>query len=248
MRVCLQLNAVSLYHLNESMPTTECSSFLYAFQTMLMAPTGVAAFNIGGLTIHKALNLPVEHGKRTAYCKLASERLHGMRRLWKSVSTIIIDEISIVSYQTLNFVHQRLTEIKGTDDTEVLFGGLNVIAVGDFFQLPSVRDKFIFQEGNGYNPGSTHLWRDIFTMVELTINMRQMGDNTHSRVVGKIHTGQQTPDDLTLLRTHLTSGMILLNSHRCHHRCSASVTFESHGGYSLSSAVGAGVDCVRIQG
>ena len=34
----------------------------------------VAAFNIGGLTIHKAFNLPVEHGKRTAYCKLASER------------------------------------------------------------------------------------------------------------------------------------------------------------------------------
>ena len=90
---------------------------------MLMAPTGVAAFNIGGLTIHKALNLPVEHGKRTPYRKLASERLHGMRRLWKSVTTIIIDEISMVSYQTLNFVHQRLTEIKGTDDTEVLFGG-----------------------------------------------------------------------------------------------------------------------------
>ena len=96
---------------------------------MLMAPTGVATFNIGGLTIHKVLNLPVEHGKRTAYCKLASERLHGMRRLWESVTTIIIDEISMVSYQTLNFVHQRLTEMKGTDDTEVLFGGLNVIAV-----------------------------------------------------------------------------------------------------------------------
>ena len=53
---------------------------------MLMAPTGVAAFNIRGLTIHKALNLPVEHGKRTAYRKLVSERLHGMRRLWKSVN------------------------------------------------------------------------------------------------------------------------------------------------------------------
>ena len=114
---------------------------------MLMAPTGVAAFNIGGLTIHKA---PVEHGKRTAYRKLASERLHGMRRLWKSVTTIIIDEISMVSYQTLNFVHQRLTEIKGTDDTEVLFGGLNVIAVGDFFQLPP-GDFFQLLETNLYS-------------------------------------------------------------------------------------------------
>ena len=110
----------------------------------------------------------------------------------------------MVSYQTLNFVHQRLTEIKGTDDTEVLFGSLNVIAVGDFFQLPPVRDKFI---SHGYNPGSTHLWRDIFTMVELTINMRQMGDNAYSRVLGRIRTGQQTPDDITLLRTRLTSGI-----------------------------------------
>ena len=44
-------------------------------------------------------------------------------------------------------------------------------------------------------------------MVELTINMRQMGDNTYSRVLGRIRIGQQTPDDITLLRTRLTSGI-----------------------------------------
>ena len=98
-----------------------------------MAPTGVAAFNIGGLTIHKVLNLPVEHGRSTAYRKLASETLHGIRRLWKSVTTNFIDEISMVSYETLNFVHQRLTEIKGTDDTKVLSMSL---LLEDFFQLP----------------------------------------------------------------------------------------------------------------
>ena len=61
----------------------------------------------------------------------------------------------MVSYQTLYFVHRRLTEIKGTNDTETLFGGLNIIAVGDFYQLPPVRNKFVFQDGTGYNPGST---------------------------------------------------------------------------------------------
>ena len=40
-----------------------------------MAATGVAAFNIGGLTIHQALNLPVEHGNSTTYRKLGAERL-----------------------------------------------------------------------------------------------------------------------------------------------------------------------------
>ena len=39
---------------------------------MLAAPTGVAAFNIGGLTIHRALNLPVEHDRTTANKKLTA--------------------------------------------------------------------------------------------------------------------------------------------------------------------------------
>ena len=82
---------------------------------------GSAAFNIGGLTIHRALNLPVEHSRNTRLLKA-----------WSSVNTVVIDEISMVSYQTLYFVHRRLTEIKGTNDTETLFGGLNIIVVGDF--------------------------------------------------------------------------------------------------------------------
>ena len=80
----------------------------------------------------------------------------------------------MVSYKTMSFIHKRLTEIKGTDDTEVLFGGLNIIAVGDFLQLPPVRDKFVFQDGRGYNQGSTHLWRDEYKLIELTQNMRQL--------------------------------------------------------------------------
>ena len=86
---------------------------------MLVAPTDVAAFNIGGLTIHYAFRLPVEHGNLTKYTKLSAERLHQSRLLCKDVRTIIIDEISMVSYETLGFIDQRLTEIKGTDDTEV---------------------------------------------------------------------------------------------------------------------------------
>ena len=58
----------------------------------------------------------------TAYKKLSVERLHELQCLWKDVHVTIIDEISMVSYQTLTFIHKCLTEIKGTDDTEVHFG------------------------------------------------------------------------------------------------------------------------------
>ena len=148
---------------------------------VLMVPTGVAAFNIGGLTIHRALNLPVEHGNSTTYRNLGAEKLKELRQSWKYVNTIIIDEISMVSYKTMSFIHKRLTEIKGTDDTEVLFGGLNVIAVGDFFQLPPVRDKFVFEDGRGYHQGSTHVWTNEFKLIELTQNMRQRGDTEYSQ-------------------------------------------------------------------
>ena len=168
---------------------------------MLVAPTGVAAFNIGGLTVHYAFRLPVEHGNLTRYTKLSAERLHQLRLLLKDVHTLIIDEISMVSYKTLGFIHQQLTEIKGTNDTEVYLGGLSIIAVGDFYQLPPVRDRFVFQNGRGYVQASTHLWRDLFTMVELHTNMRQRNDTTYSEVLN-------TPEDIQLLRTRLTSGII----------------------------------------
>ena len=75
-----------------------------------------------------------------------------------TVHTIIIDEISMVSYKTLGFIHQRLTEIKGTNDTEEYFGGLNIIAVGDFYQLPPVRGSFVF----GHVPTPTSMVGPIF--------------------------------------------------------------------------------------
>ena len=173
---------------------------------VLMAPTGVAAFNIGGLTIHRALNLPVEHGNSTTYRKLGAERLKDLRQSWKYVNTVIIDEISMVSYKTMSFIHKRLTEIKGTDDTEVLIGGLNVIAVGDFFQLPPVRDKFVFQDGRGYNQCSTHLWRNEFKLLELTQNMRQRGDTEYYDILNRVRIGSQTKSDISVLRSRLTSG------------------------------------------
>ena len=56
----------------------------------------------------------------------------------------------MVSYETLRFIHQWLTEIKGTDNTEVYFGGLNIVAVVEFYKLPPVRDRFVLQNGRVY--------------------------------------------------------------------------------------------------
>ena len=99
---------------------------------LVVAPTSVAAFNIHGATLHRAFRLPVEHNEATEYKKLSCERLQELRRELKDVYIIIIDEVSMV----FSFVHRRLMEIKGIEDADVYFGGVSVIAVGDFYQLP----------------------------------------------------------------------------------------------------------------
>ncbi len=91
-----------------------------------------------------------------------------LRRQWKNTSAIIIDEISMISYDMLLFIHRRLNEIMDCDGS-IFFGGLNVIALGDLYQLPPVPPgRFLF----GGNSHSIHLWNDLFHMIELTENMR----------------------------------------------------------------------------
>ena len=60
-----------------------------------------------------------------------------MRKQLRNTSTIIIDEISMVSHETFLNIHRRLNEIKGVHEG-IFFGNLNVIALGDLFQLPPV--------------------------------------------------------------------------------------------------------------
>ena len=164
----------------------------------ITAPTGVAAFNISGITLHRAFSLPVQHGAPASYLPLGAERLHAMRQFWFSVNTLIIDEISMVSYEMLVQIHLRLNEIFAITDPNIYFGGLNIIAVGDFHQLPPVHGHFVFSPKVKTAMGK-HLWRDFFTMIELTIIERQKGDPDFTELLGHIRIGCPTEDDVNFL-------------------------------------------------
>ena len=97
------------------------------------APTGLAAFNIGGLTFHRLFQLPIEHeGKTAEYWSLSKASQKVMKSKLRSVKLIIVDEISMVSSLTLTYMHLRLEELFGGDDW---FGCRNMMFVGDLLQL-----------------------------------------------------------------------------------------------------------------
>ena len=112
---------------------------------MKVAPTGKAAFNIKGNTLHSAFQ----------YCTLDADRLNTIRAQLKRLRVIFIDEISMVGSGMFNFLNLRLQQIMGTNTP---FGALSVIAAGDLFQLKPVFDNWIFNNTNhGYSDLATNI-------------------------------------------------------------------------------------------
>ena len=175
---------------------------------LLTAPTGVAAYNIQGVTVHAAFSLPIEHGRNVSYLPLSAYKLKTLRQKLQHIKYIIIDEISMVSYRTLEFIHQRLNDIKSlSDDSQAYFGNLHIFAFGDFYQLRPVFGGYTF---SGNSP--VHLWKDLFTPIFLTANHRQEGDNTYASLLNRIRIGRPSDNDKLLLEQKIFTDDIDLPS------------------------------------
>ena len=78
----------------------------------IVAPTGLAAFNVGGLTIHRLFQLPIEHeGKTTGYWSLPKDTQKKFQTTFRPLKIIIVDEVSMVSNLNLTYLHLKLDDI-----------------------------------------------------------------------------------------------------------------------------------------
>ena len=109
------------------------------------APTGLAAYNVGGVTVHRLFQLPIEHeGKTAGYWPLSKVAQKVMRTNLCSLKLIIIDKVSMLSNLNLAYIHLRLEELfSGSGDD--YFGSMNMLFVGDILQLPQLPDHQCFQ-------------------------------------------------------------------------------------------------------
>jgi ATP-dependent exoDNAse (exonuclease V) alpha subunit len=99
----------------------------------IVAPTGVAAMNVGGATIHSLFRVPL--GPIETKDLVVGGR---QREIMLNLETLIIDEISMVRSDLLNAIDYILKKAR---DSKVAFGGVQVIMFGDLAQLPPVVQK-----------------------------------------------------------------------------------------------------------
>ena len=98
---------------------------------LLTAPTGVAVFNINGMTLRSAFLLGCS--RYSGFQPLSHDRINSLRTKLSHLMLLIIniDEVSMVGSNMLLEIHKRLQQIKGRAGG-VTFGGVSILAVGDF--------------------------------------------------------------------------------------------------------------------
>ena len=100
-------------------------------QIAICAPTGVAALNVEGQTIHSLFRLPIG-----LIAESDIEQNDATRRILKAIDTLVIDEISMVNADLMDAIDRSLKQARG--NRAEAFGGVQVVMFGDPYQLAPV--------------------------------------------------------------------------------------------------------------
>lgn len=118
----------------------------YGIEAAVTAPTGIAASHIGGVTIQSFFGTGIKDNLSPWDIENLTEKKYLWERM-KDLKVLVIDEVSMPSPELFESIDRLLKTFKFSNES---FGGIQVILVGDFFQLPPVSKikrerRFVFQ-------------------------------------------------------------------------------------------------------
>jgi hypothetical protein len=176
----------------------------HGIEPAITASTGIAATHISGTTIHSWSGIGIKN-------KLSKAELHNIvsndyiEKRIKKTKVLIIDEISMLPPDSLEMVDLICKEVK---KNSLPFGGIQVVLVGDFFQLPPIVKKTyneysqenLFEEKSGRFSYDSSIWRQAeFVICYLDEQYRQ-DDHEFLSILTKIRANKF--DSLSLEYIH----------------------------------------------
>jgi hypothetical protein len=208
-------------------------------QMAIVAPTGIAALNAGGTTIHSQFLLPFgmfipdrNYSEQPAeganwYTETVLAKRHPLnsvrKQVLRSIDLLVIDEVSMLRADLLDAIDYRLRSVRG--NFRQSFGGVQLLLIGDLYQLPPVvkreEESFLRMYYNSvWFFESRALQEDGFVYIELDRIFRQ-SDNEFISILNNLRVNRITEEDIASLNEYYhspedlyeTTGIITLTTH-----------------------------------
>lgn len=206
--------------------------------TVVVAPTGIAALNAGGVTIHSMFQLPFsafipsydDASKFTETVKFENKetlrrhfKMNNVKRnVIRNMELLIIDEVSMLRADLLDAIDYMMQTVRRNSKT---FGGVQVLFIGDLLQLPPVIRDEEWRTLRNYYKGkfffhSHAIQQNPPLYIELSKIYRQT-DDTFISVLNNLRNNQITPHDIQVLNEYvqpdfdlkMNPGYITLTTH-----------------------------------
>jgi ATP-dependent DNA helicase PIF1 len=161
-----------------------------------LAPTGIAAINVGGSTIHSFFRFPPH-----LITQDKIRRIRGKQELFAALDTVVIDEVSMVRADLMDGIDYSLRINRGR--LKEPFGGVQLILVGDLCQLPPIVEKDLAEYFKDTYEGPFFFSAEIIKeinpeVIELQKVFRQ-NDPEFVELLNKVRNNRIQPSDLRRL-------------------------------------------------
>lgn len=155
------------------------------------ASTGIAATHIGGMTIHSWSGVGIRDTLTPRDLDFIQGKEKVVKRI-KAAQVLVIDEISMLDGKVFNMVDQIMRTVRGSSEA---FGGVQVVCIGDFFQLPPVtRQGDVMQYAF-----MSEAWVKMKPLICYLSEQHRQEDELFLSLLGSIRSGEIEEDHYTLL-------------------------------------------------
>lgn len=179
--------------------------------------TGNAAQNVDGLNVHALLGwLP--------FMEYNSEVTHKQKLIFAQTSLLIIDEVSAMSQELLGCINHLFKRMAPPERKTRLFGGMHILIVGDWLQLPPTAKASLFTppidtecNANIYRAKREgfELWKNINYVVYLVMNIRHASNPKWVNILERLRLGLCTWEDVEFINKFCILDKLTLNSTFC---------------------------------
>lgn len=158
------------------------------------ASTGVAACNIGGVTLHGFAGVGLANGSAESLASQVANAKWTLAR-WRSAKVLVVDEVSMLEAEFFDKMEKVARIVR---DSHLPFGGIQIILCGDFLQLPPVvkgRDhKFCFQ---------ADCWSSVIKRTIILQQVFRQADEQFVGILNQIRVGRLSPEARRILEGRL---------------------------------------------